>query len=64
MSIEVTHEDTDYLKSWGLGLEKIIEQCFFCDGNTRYWSRVRNKPVCKACAKERDISEIPERKKK
>jgi hypothetical protein len=64
MAIKITHEDTEELKKWGLGLEKIIEKCFFCQEPTRYWSKKANKPVCSNCAKERDISELPKKRKK
>ena len=63
MAIEIVHEDTNELKSWGLGLEKIIERCIFCNDPTRYWSRVANKSICQSCAKERFLHELPERKR-
>ncbi len=64
MSIPVEHEDIEQLKLWGLGLEKVIEKCYFCGDPTRYWYKPANKPVCTHCAKDHNPSEIPPMKKK
>lgn len=48
--IGVELEDIEELKKWGMGLEKIQEQCLFCREPTRYWHKKSNEPVCKFCA--------------
>lgn len=49
--IHVEHEDADELRKWGMGLEKIIENCELCRTPTRYWHDGTNTPCCQECAK-------------
>lgn len=58
MAIPVEHEDVEELKKWGLGLENLIERCFFCDTPTRYWHTATNTPVCEGCAATHRVSEL------
>lgn len=54
MAIAIEHEDVEGLKKWGMGLEKLVENCLLCQQPTRYWSVVCNCPVCEECAKTKD----------
>ena len=56
--MKIEHENIQQLKLWGLGLEKVIEKCYFCNEPTRYWYKKKNEPVCTNCAKDRHPNEI------
>lgn len=58
MAIEIEQEDADVLKSWGLGLARIVESCHFCRTPTRTWHRASNTPVCAGCAESHERSDI------
>lgn len=64
MGLKVTHEDTEYLKSWGLGLEKLVERCTLCNKPTRYWYTPRNVPLCPDCAVVSKASDLPNKRLK
>lgn len=57
--IPVQHEDVSELAKWGMGLEKIVEKCTFCQAPTRFWHTSSNHPVCEPCAKTHKVGEIP-----
>lgn len=57
-SIPVELEDADELSSWGLGLEKVTEQCVFCGAGTRYWHTPTNNPVCQCCATIKTVDDL------
>jgi len=39
----------------------IFENCYFCGSKTDMWHNKTNNPVCKKCAKEHKVSELPNR---
>lgn len=53
--IKVKHEPKDVVKAFG----SLIESCFFCKEETRYWHDESNTPVCRDCAKQHEVSELP-----
>ena len=57
MPISVEYEDSSALKSWGIGLEKEMENCRFCHSPTRYWYKNRI-PVCQGCALAHNDAEL------
>ena len=61
MGIPVTREDTNALKQWGLGLEKIQEACGFCRMETPFWHLATNHPVCESCAGKHETTDLPVR---
>lgn len=62
--ITVEHEDIEELRKWGMGLEAVQENCFFCTTPTRFWHMGTNNPVCECCAKVHTVSELPNHLKK
>jgi len=38
---------------------RVYENCYFCPTKTKYWHWRTNQPICKRCAKERKVSELP-----
>lgn len=56
--IPVELEDTEELAKWGMGLEHMIEACFFCKTPTRYWNNKANQPCCPSCAKTHRVAEF------
>ena len=56
--ISIEHEDTEELKKWGLGLENVMERCFFCKAPTRFWNKKANEPCCESCAKTHTVKEF------
>lgn len=56
--IPIVLEDTEILKMWGLGVEKIIENCRFCSTPTRYWHKETNTPVCQVCAEKFEVKDL------
>jgi hypothetical protein len=61
MALAVENEDIEALKAWGLGLEKVMERCFFCRSETRLLHRPSNKHVCDGCAEIHNEQELPSR---
>lgn len=59
--IPVQHEDVEELRKWGMGLENLVERCWFCADFTRYWHMPTNNPVCPACAKAHTVGELKNR---
>jgi hypothetical protein len=57
--ITIEEEDIEELRKWGMGLEKVQEQCFFCKTPTRFWHMGTNNPVCPHCAETHSVSELP-----
>jgi hypothetical protein len=60
--IQIEHENVEELKKWGMGLSRIIENCFFCHTPTRYWNKKANQPCCPSCSKKHKVSEFKEKK--
>jgi hypothetical protein len=58
MAIPIEHEDVKDLKKWGMGLDKLVEECHFCGTKTRYWHNRTNTPVCEGCAKTNTVADI------
>lgn len=56
--INVEHEGGS-VKDWAF----IIENCIFCDQQSRYWHKESNSPVCLQCAQTRHVHEISLAKK-
>jgi hypothetical protein len=40
----------------------VHEDCIFCCGVARHWHKPSNSPICKECAKGREVSEIADAK--
>lgn len=59
MALQVEHEDVEELAKWGMGLNRIQEDCFFCKKETRFWHRPSNRPVCESCAKTHSEADFP-----
>lgn len=57
--IPVIKEDKDMYE-----MTHVYERCFFCKKPTDTWHMRTNNPVCKDCAKERKVSELPNHFKK
>jgi len=58
MAIPVQRESVHELKRWGIGLEKLIEVCVFCDQPTRFWNTKSNTPVCPDCGLDHTVADI------
>jgi hypothetical protein len=59
MTIPIEHEDAECVRHW----PTLMEQCVFCDVETRWWNRERNKPVCPICAKEYSMTHLDQLEK-
>lgn len=59
--ITIEEEDVEVLRSWGMGLENVRENCHFCNTPTSTWHIPSNTPVCGSCAQVNNVSELPAR---
>lgn len=57
MPLKVEHERPEIVRMW----PTTIEQCVFCQTETRWWHRPTNDPVCPTCADSRSAAEIPQK---
>lgn len=60
--IELTKEDPEELRKYGLGLDQILENCIFCKNPTTYWHVPTNTPCCPDCAKLYKVRDIKKAK--
>lgn len=53
MAIKIKKEPKEFYKEF-----RQYEHCFFCNEPTDTWNFETNKPVCKKCSEEHNISEL------
>lgn len=62
MPIKLVHEDdcdTGMLRDFQAF--SVLEECHFCEKQTRFWSAMSNTPVCPSCARTHHWTELPRR---
>lgn len=62
MPIKLVHEDdcdTGMLQDFQAF--SVLEECHFCEKQTRFWSAMSNTPVCPSCARTHHWTELPRR---
>jgi len=51
-------KEPDWL-AYALGPVPLYEACHFCKRKTDTWHKRTNNPVCRRCAKDHSVSELP-----
>ncbi len=60
MSIPLVHEDDSNMELVeAFHAENLLERCFFCKKETRFWHHATNNPVCPGCASSHNVNELP-----
>lgn len=62
MPIKLVHEDdcdTGLLRDFDAA--GVLEECHFCEKQTRFWSAMSNTPVCPSCARTHHWTQLPKR---
>lgn len=61
MAIPLVHEDDldmSFQEAFNVS-ESLVEKCFFCDKETRFWHHSSNQPVCHNCAPRHVVADLP-----
>ncbi|MBI6883264.1 hypothetical protein [Pseudomonas putida] len=62
MPIKLVHEDDcDTSLIGDFSALTVLEECYFCAKQTRFWSAMSNTPVCPTCSRKHHWTALPKR---